>query len=152
MLVVKALHILAAVLFFGAGAMTAYYKLRADRSGDVTIIAWCLAEIVQADWRFTVPSGIVLPLTGMWLVNAYGLPWTTPWVLIGVAGFAVAGALWVPAAVLQLRMRDWAIQALQRAEPLPEAYHRASRIWLALGVPAFLAALLAIYAMVVKPG
>ena len=39
-LVLKAIHILGAVLFLGTGAGSAYYKLRAGASKDVAVVAW----------------------------------------------------------------------------------------------------------------
>ena len=78
--VLKTLHVLGAVLFLGAGMMTAYYKVRADRSGDLKILVWYQREIVLADWLFTTPSAVILPVTGIWLAKAYQLPLTTGWV------------------------------------------------------------------------
>jgi uncharacterized membrane protein len=148
--VVKALHVFAAMLFLGAGLMSAYYKIRADRSSDLHVIAWCQQEIVRADWLFTVPSGALLPSTGIWLMYQYGLPWSTGWVQMGLGGYAVAGFLWLLAARLQMRMREITVQALRDGEVLPEAFHRANRIWRLLGVPAFMTAVWTLWVMIAK--
>ncbi len=150
MLLLKAVHVLAAVLFLGAGIGSAWYKLRADRSGDPRVIAWCQREIVLADWCFTVPSAVALPVTGLWLVDLYGLPLDTPWVLLGFAGWALAGGLWVPAAFLQLRMRRLADAALASGGGLGPDFHAANRIWLGLGFPAFAVAMATVWVMVAK--
>ena len=149
-LIVKTAHILSALLFLGAGLMTAWYKVRADRSRDPTVIAWYAREIVLADWIFTVPSGVSLPATGLWLASLLGQPLTQGGVALGLACYAVAGALWVPAAWLQLRMRRMAETASRDGTPLPEGFHRAKRAWLALGVPAFAVSMLALWIMVAK--
>jgi uncharacterized membrane protein len=148
--VVKALHVFAAMLFLGAGLMSAYYKIRADRSSDLRVIAWCQQEIVRADWLFTVPSGVLLPSTGLWLMYEYGLPWSTGWVVMGMGGYAVAGFLWLLAARLQMRMRKISVQALRDGAVLPEAFHRANRLWRLLGIPAFTTALWTFGVMVAK--
>jgi uncharacterized membrane protein len=148
--VAKALHVLGAVLFLGAGLMTAWYKVRADRSGDLRIVAWCQREIVRADWLFTLPSALLLPATGALLVRGYRLPWSTDWVLAGLAGYVAAGALWLPAVWLQLRMRALADAALRDGTALPPAFHRLNRVWLALGAPAFLIAAATVWFMVAK--
>ena len=149
-LVVKTAHILSALLFLGAGLMTAWYKVRADRAQDPKVIAWYAREIVLADWIFTLPSGITLPATGVWLATLLGQPLGSGWVALGITCYALAGALWVPAAWLQLRMRRMAEAAAREGTPLPEQFRRDQRVWLALGVPAFAVSIFAVWLMVAK--
>lgn len=149
-LVLKTLHILSALLFLGAGLMTAWYKVRADRSRDAKVIAWYAREIVLADWIFTLPSGVTLPATGVWLALLLGQPLTTGWVSLGIGAYALAGLLWLPAAWLQIRMRQMAEAAARDGTALPDAFHRANRIWLFLGVPAFGVSIAALWIMVAK--
>jgi uncharacterized membrane protein len=150
LLLVKTLHILAATVFLGTGMGTAYLKARADRSGELAVVAWAQREIVLADWIFTIPSALALPLTGAWMVEHYQLPWSTRWIVVGAVGYVAAGILWLPACFLQIRMRRLAAEALAQGTPLPPAFHRANRAWLLLGGPAFLAAATSITAMVGK--
>ncbi len=147
----KACHILFAMLYLGTGLGSAYYKLRAFRSGDPRVIAWCDAEIVRADWLFTVPSGIVMPATGASMVLLLHLPWTTSWVVTAFALWGVAGLAWLWAAVLQIRMRNMSASAVSENRPLPKEYLQAQRLWMLLGIPAFLAAIATIFVMVKKP-
>ncbi len=147
----KTLHILCAVLFLGAGLMTAYYKLRADRSDDLKVVTWYQREIVLADWLFTVPSGLLLPLTG-YLMMREGYSWEAGWLRLAIVLFVLTGLLWLPAAWLQIRMRAMAHDALREGTELPTAFHRANRIWVALGVPAFLIAMFIVWLMVAKWG
>ncbi len=146
----KWLHVLSAVVFLGTGLGSAWYKFRADRSGNVAVIAWSQRQIVLADWIFTVPAGVLLPVTGFAMV-ATG-PWTLEalWVRLGIGLYAVAGLTWLPAAALQLRMRDMADEALENGTELPEAFHRDRRIWTALGAPSFLAAIVTVWLMTSK--
>lgn len=148
---VKTVHVLGAVLFLGTGLGSAWTKFRADRSGEPVVVAWAQREVVRNDWLFTVPSGIVMPVTGLWLASLYGLPWTTGWVMLGIGCWALAGVCWVPAAYLQIRMRTLAEQALADQAPLPDAFHRANLVWTLLGVPAFVAAMVAVWVMIAKP-
>ncbi|MCC6215001.1 MAG: DUF2269 domain-containing protein [Polyangiaceae bacterium] len=148
--VVKLVHVLAAVLFLGTGLGSAYYKLRAARSGQLAVIAWCDAEVVRADWVFTVPAGLLVPATGLWLVELYGMTLAVPWVWQGLLGYTVAGLTWLPAAALQLRMRAASAVALRDGAPLGPAWHRAQRIWMLLGVPSFAATLAVVWMMVSK--
>ncbi|MCK6503063.1 DUF2269 domain-containing protein [Myxococcota bacterium] len=149
-LVLKTVHVLGAVLFLGTGLGSAWYKLRAAASGELAVIAWVDREVVRADWIFTVPAGLVMPITGLWMASVLGLPWSTPWVAFGIGGYVVAGACWLPAAALQLRMRRLSGQALEAGQPLPPAWHQAQRAWLLLGLPSFLAAVATVAVMVFK--
>lgn len=147
----KALHVLSATIFFGAGLMSAFWKLRGDQSGDPKVIAWSQRQVVLADWLFTVPSGVVSPLTGAYLVSAYALPWSTPWVVVSFLGYFAAMLLWLPAAWIQLELRQLARAAAAHGSALPPRFFALNRVWLGLGVPAFAASVLIIYAMVAKP-
>lgn len=149
-LLLKSTHVLGVVVFLGAGLMSAWYKVRGDRSRDPAVLAWCQREIVRADWFFTVPSGVIVPITGFWLVYEYGIPWTTPWIHFGIGGYVIAGLLWLPAAALQIRMRALAETAAQRGTAVGAAFHRANRIWFLLGVGAFSAAIGTVWVMVAK--
>lgn len=149
-LVLKALHVLAAVVFLGTGLGSAWYRDRADRSGDLRNIAWAQREIVRADLLFTVPSALLLPLTGAGMVWNSGLPWTTGWILAGFGGYLVAGLCWLPAFWLQIELRKLADRALEEGSALPPRYRQYAAWWRALGVPSFLAAITAVWVMVAK--
>lgn len=146
----KTVHVLAVTLFFGAGLASVLVKLHADRSGDVRVIAFAHRTVVLADWVFTIPSGLLLPLTGYAMVWTTGMEWRSGWVAVGAGLYAVAGLCWVPAWILQFRMRDAAEAAARDGGPLPPAFARWSRTWAALGAPAFVAAVTAVYVMVAK--
>lgn len=149
-LVLKTLHILSVTFFFGAGLGSVLVKLHADRSGDPHAIAFALRTVVLADWLLTIPSGIVLPLTGFGMVWLVGYDWNHGWIAAGIGLYLVAGLTWLPAWRLQFRMRDAAATALRTGAPLPADYARWTRIWALLGVPAFLATVSAIFVMVAK--
>ena len=146
----KVIHILGVVLFFGAGLASATTKMRADLTGDPRTIAFALRQIVWADWLFTVPSAVILPVTGLWMAHLLGIPWTRGWVGAGLSLYVFAGVCWLPAVFLQLKMKGAAEIALRDDTPLSEDYHRWTRWWLVLGAPAFVASVGAIYIMVTK--
>lgn len=149
----KACHVLFATLYLGTGLGSAYYKLRAFASRDVHVIAFVDAEIVRADYWFTVPSAVAMPASGFAMVYLVGMPLNTSWVLAGLGLYAVAGLCWLWAARLQLKMRTLSAQALARGVSVldnPE-YLAAQKVWTLLGAPAFLAAAATIYVMVAKP-
>ncbi len=149
-LILKTTHILSALLFLGVGIGSAWYKWRADRSGNIEVIAWVQHEIVRADLYFTTPTAILLPATGIALVQLYGLPLTTPWIIAAIIAFVLTGALWLPAVWLQVQMRTLADSALAEGTELSPTFHRYHRYWVALGVPAFALAMFVVWIMVAK--
>lgn len=146
----KTLHILSMVLLFGTGLGSAFYKWMADRSGNVAHIAVTNRQVVLADWLFTSPTVIIQPLTGAALWYLSGMPLMTPWLLISLALFVLAGLCWLPVVWLQIRMRQLSDLAASEQVPLPDLYWRMTRWWFWLGVPAFSAMVLVVALMVFK--
>jgi uncharacterized membrane protein len=147
----KTLHILSAILLFGTGLGSAFYKFMADRRGEVGALAVVNRHVVLADWLFTTPAIVIQPLTGLALLHVLGLSWNTPWALWSFALYFLAGACWLPVVWLQIRMRDLAEAAWREHTPLPPLYRRYARLWFWLGVPAFGAMVAVVGLMVFKP-
>ena len=64
-LLVKWLHIVSSTVLFGTGAGIAFFFLRAQRTGDVRIIAAVAREVVLADMVFTATAVVLQPVTGL---------------------------------------------------------------------------------------
>lgn len=150
-LILKSAHILSAFLLFGTGLGSAFYKYMSYRGGQVAAIAETDRLVVLADWLFTTPTILIQPLTGVAMLWVIGLPLTTPWVMLTFALYLLAGLCWLPVVWLQLRMKALSRQAAADNAPLPDSYHRYSRYWFWLGVPAFFAMLAVVGLMVFKP-
>lgn len=151
-LVLKWLHILSATFLFGTGLGSAFYMFFANRSRNVQAISVVAGYVVIADWLFTTPTVIFQPLSGLYMAHRLGFPWSNGWIAWSLALYVLAGACWLPVVWLQIRMRDLARGAASaKASSLPALYWRYARIWMALGVPAFVAMVLIYYLMVLKP-
>lgn len=160
-LVIKTLHILSSVLLVGTGFGSAFYLFFTHRHGSLPAIVTVSALVVRADWWFTTPTVLLQPLTGLVLAHLAGWPLTTPWLLLAIILYGIAGACWLPVVVIQIRLHRWAAQALREQgpdpatlhipAPLPAPYWRLARVWELLGYPAFLAMLGVFFLMVVKP-
>jgi len=148
---VKTLHIISSTFLFGTGIGSAFYMLFASLQRDPRVIASVVRYVVIADWIFTATSIIVQPLTGYWLARVAGFPLTQRWLLWSIALYLLAGACWLPVVVLQMKMRDMAARAAATQSELPERYWRYLRVWILLGIPAFLALVAVFYLMVAKP-
>lgn len=151
-LLVKTLHILSATVLFGTGVGTAFYLLVTTLGRDVRVVAAVTRWVVIADWLFTATTAVAQPLTGWWLAQRMGMPlMEVAWLRASVLLYALAMACWLPVVGLQIRLRDLAAAAAREGGPLPPAYWRAFRAWVALGVPALLAFLAIFWLMVAKP-
>lgn len=150
-LIVKWLHILSSVLMVGTGFGSAFYMFFANRSGSVAAQAVVSRLVVRADWWFTTPAVIVQPLSGLWLVQQAGWSLSSPWLMLTLSLYALAGICWVPVVLLQLDMARMAQTAAAEQTALPAAYWQKAAMWERLGYPAFLAMLGVYFLMVYKP-
>jgi uncharacterized membrane protein len=65
--------------------------------------------------------------------------------------YVITGAFWLPVVWMQMRMRDLAVAAVAKGEPLPPMYHTLFRTWFAFGFPAFAAVLAIFWLMLTRP-
>ena len=149
--VVKWLHILSSTFLFGTGIGSAWYMLFANVSRDVRAIAVVAKYVVVADWLFTATTAVLQPLTGFYMIHLAGYPLHSKWIMWSLVLYVIAGACWLPVVWLQIRMRAMALDAARTDGELPALYWRYFRIWVTLGVPAFLAFVLIFWLMVAKP-
>jgi uncharacterized membrane protein len=149
-LFLKWVHILSAVLMFGAGVGSAFTLYRVNRVGNLHSIRFVLRQVVLADWLFTLPPIVLLPLTGVWMMRVNGYAFTELWIWLSMMLFVTAGLCWIPAAILQYKMKALAESALDK-ERLPARYWQYERFWRVLGIIAFPAVLGIFVLMIFKP-
>ena len=148
----KFAHIVSSVLMVGTGFGSAFYMFFANRAGSLPAQAVVSSLVVRADWWFTLPTVIFQPISGILLVLMAGWPLTTPWVLLSLLLYAIAGACWLPVVWLQVRMAKMAQDAVACGErEVPALYQTYARRWERLGYPAFLAMVAVYWLMVTKP-
>lgn len=151
-LLLKLVHILSSVVLVGTGLGTAFFMFFTNRSGVLAAQAVVSRLVVRADLWFTTPTVFIQPITGIWLAHLAGFPLTTPWLMVSMGLYVLAGLCWLPVVWLQWRMAVMAQRAVDEGGALPAAYHRYARWWEALGYPAFTAMAVVFYLMVNKPG
>ena len=150
-LLLKWLHVLSSTLLFGTGLGTAFHMWMAHRRGEPRAIAVVARNVIRADWLFTVPSGLVQPLSGIALVLIGGHGLFEPWLVATYVLYLLALACWLPVMALQYRVARFAHEAVERGAAMAPAYHRAMRFWFWLGWPAFLALVAVFGLMVLEP-
>ena len=150
-LLLKWIHIVSSTILFGTGLGSAFFKWRTDSSGDLYAIAVTNRNVVVADWIFTTPAVMIQPLTGILLAHSHGYSLFTPWILISLVLFGIAGLCWIPVVVLQIKMRNIALWCLNKNTQLPIKYWNFAKAWFWLGIPAFISLFSVFFLMVVKP-
>lgn len=148
---IKWIHILSGMLLFGTGLGTAFHLYATHLRGDVAAIAAATRNTVLADWLFIASSGVIQPASGLVLIHLAGFDYFESWLIATYVLYGIAAICWIRVVFLQYRMRVLAETARATASALPPDYYSAMRLWFALGWPAFIALLVILALMVVKP-
>ena len=94
--VLKTIHILAAATWVGGGSFVTALAARARREQDQQRLAAILRTVEPIAKRVFPGSGLVLVITGFWMIYNFGWPYQT-WVILGLIGwgysFVAGGAL-----------------------------------------------------------
>lgn len=149
----KALHIVAVVLFLGNIITGVLWKYHGERTRDPRIIAHTFEGITRSDRWFTLPgvllilfSGVVAAIEGRWPILGTG------WILWSIVLFAISGIvfmIWV--GPLQRRITALARAAGSEAQMDWAKYRSMERRWGFWGAVAVIAPLAALVLMVFKP-
>lgn len=150
-LFLKFIHIISSTILFGTGLGTACTMIYAHRTRDPYIIATMSSYVVLADWVFTATSGVIQPVTGLTMVYLAGYSWSSFWIWGSIMGYLLAAFCWFPVVYLQIKMRDFALQAVDEKSALPKRYFQYYRYWFCLGWPAFISLVIVFYLMSFKP-
>jgi uncharacterized membrane protein len=148
----KALHIVSVVVFLGNIITGVFWKLHADRTGDLRARAQALDGLIKADRIFTSPAAVLILVTGLTLAVTMHLPiFGTKWILWALVLFGLAGAMFgVFVGPLQKKLLANVRAGLSGSWDEAE-YHALSRAWFRWGVAATVAPLAALFLMVFKP-
>ena len=149
-LLLQTLHTLSSTALCGLGAGSAYYALRAWRTGNVEVIAATFKHLVFADWAFTATTAVLQPLSGIGLMHLAGWSLQQSWLQWTFGLYVLAGICWLPVVWIQMRVKR---RLAETGGPdIPGDVHRLMRIWFALGWPAFAALIAIVWLMITKPG
>ena len=140
-------HILGATLILGTGLGTVFFMLRAYSSRNVEAMKVTTRSVVLADWIFTTPAIVAQFVSGVWLTSKLGSSYGSAWFVAVIGIFALVGLCWLPVVFIQIRIRD----IIAKGGSLDDC-GGLMKIWMGLGIPAFLGVLLLIYLMLSKPG
>jgi uncharacterized membrane protein len=151
--ILLAIHILAAVIFVGNIITAAFWKVRADKSGNLESMAITSRSLQLADLAFTMPGILALLITGIWMVGITGWQrFQEPWLGGSLVLLIITGAIWAAGlAPIQGRMVRLAKEQAAAGQPDPK-YRQASRTWAMMGGIATLLPVVILVLMAIKPG
>jgi uncharacterized membrane protein len=75
---------------------------------------------VIADFMFTATAVIAQPVTGVWLAYLMNYSLSEGWIVLSIGLYVLTGLLWLPVVVMQMQMRNLAVDAVLHRGPLPE--------------------------------
>jgi uncharacterized membrane protein len=150
--ILLALHILGAIIFVGNIITAAFWKVRADRSGNLESIALSTRAVLLADYAFTTPGILLVLGTGIAMAGMTGWErFQEPWLATSFILFVITGLIWVAALLpLQMRMARLARESAAQGR-LDPAYQRTSKRWAILGGIATTLPIIILFLMVLKP-
>lgn len=144
-LILKLVHILAAIIAVGANVTYAFWLARAGR--DRARLEFVLESIRRLDRTIANPGYIVVLVTGVWMVLAGQYSFETGWIVAAIA-------LYVLVAILGITLFAPAIRrqlAEAQADPTSDAYAAAAWRSNVLGTVVTFIVVVIVGLMVAKP-
>ena len=145
-LLLKWLHVLAAIIAVGANVNYGIWMVRASRNPDV--LPFVLRSNKLIDDRVANPAYVVLIITGLLMAFAGRFPLTTPWLLTALVLYGLVALVSMFGYTPTLRQQ---IQILDREGLTSPAYHTLAKRGMILGAVLAVLVSLIVFLMVVKP-
>jgi uncharacterized membrane protein len=147
----KTLHIISATVLFGTGMGTAFFMYRSHFTDSIHGKLYAAKNTVLADYLFTLPTGIIQPISGAWLIWYIGYDPLNYWLSVTYGLYIFALLCWLPVVWIQIQLKEILIKCEKDQTTIPDRYYKLFRIWFWLGWPAFISLVAIFYLMVVKP-
>ena len=149
----KALHLVAVVLFLGNIITGVFWHRHAARTRDPHLLAHTVQGVIRSDRLFTMPGVFAIIASGVLAAIEAGLPiLKTGWILWSLVLFAVSGLMFgLQVAPLQKKLLALAQAGSSQGSFDYDAYHRLAVRWEIMGAIATLTPLAALFLMVTKP-
>ncbi|MGQ0601096.1 MAG: DUF2269 family protein [Anaerolineales bacterium] len=151
-LFLRLLHILGVIMFMGNILTAALWKMRADASGDLHVIAFAQRGVMFADYVFTLPGAALIVVSGLWMTDLSGRNlFQTGWLFTALILLIVALLIWLLELLpVQRRLIRAADEAVRNGQ-LDPVFKALTLRWTIFGVIAALLPLVNVYLMVFKP-
>lgn len=144
-LLLKLIHVVAAIVAVGANVTYAFWLRRAGHDRDQ--LAWAIRGIQTLDRRLANPAYIVLLITGAWMVLGGAFSFQTGWIIAALVLYVllVIVGIFVYAPTIQRQLEE------AERDPTSAAYAAIERRSTLLGISTLIAVLAIVVLMVTKP-
>jgi uncharacterized membrane protein len=149
----KLLHIVAVIMFLGNITTGVFWHRHAARTRNPRLIAHAMDGVIKSDRLFTVPSIVVIIVTGLIAAIQGGMPLLrTGWIAWTLLLFGISGILFMArVAPLQRQLYAAAEAGAASGSFDYDAYHRLAMRWEIWGAGATLTPFIGLALMVLKP-
>ncbi|ANE45574.1 membrane protein [Paenibacillus swuensis] len=144
-------HLVGVLLFVGNIITAAFWKIRADLSGNAAIIHHTVKHVMLADYVFTLPGLVLIVTSGVIMAVRANFPMSgLSWLTVSLVLFAVSGLIWLALLLpLQRALIHHSAQSIEEGH-ITSAYRKASRNWAIFGITSTVLPLVILYLMVTK--
>jgi uncharacterized membrane protein len=146
------LHLTGVVLSIGNFIVTAFWKIRADSQKSPIVIHHAVKNVMIADYVFTLPSTILILVSGLVMAMKANLPMSGfNWLTLSLILFSITGVFWIFLLIpLQRKMIRISAQLIENDQVGTE-YKRLSFLWAIFGLIATILPIVIMFVMISKP-
>jgi uncharacterized membrane protein len=144
----KAVHVIAAVIWIGGGALLMILGIAAERKRDPVELATVARQAAMVGEKLFAPAGVVVVAMGVAMMVNTNWGWGKFWVIAGLVGYAITFVTGV--AVLAPRTKKIAALTQEKGATHPETAAAITRVLQIVRVDVAML-LLVVVDMVVKP-
>ncbi|PAK47950.1 DUF2269 family protein [Paenibacillus sp. 7541] len=144
-------HLIGVLLMVGNVVTAAFWKIKADQTGNPHVIHHTAKQVMLADYVFTIPGLALIILSGGVMAGVSGFSWSgLNWLTLSLGLFAVTGVIWLAVLIPLQRTMIRLSSESAKSGVISAEYKRASRLWAIYGTAATLLPLVILYLMVMK--
>jgi uncharacterized membrane protein len=124
----KTVHVVAAIVWIGGGALLVILGIAAVRTNDPSEMAIVARQAAQVGQKVFAPAGIVVVLMGAAMMANTEIGWGQFWIIIGLIGYAITFAVGV--GVLTPLAKKVEATTAEKGEGAPETIALTKRLLL----------------------
>ena len=149
-LIVKLIHVIAAIIFLGNITLGFFWKFRAEKLKERQRLAETFTSIINADRLFTMPSVVIILVFGIGNAQLFGYNLiSTGWIFWSIVLYVISGLAFM-IRVVPLQKKILALTSDENKFNWDE-YNKLSGKWNLWGTIATITPWIAVILMVLKP-